>query len=118
VKHGFRGILVGLAAVLLLAACGGERASQVTLAQLAGAAAEFNGELVETEGVVRRFDDPLHYWLEDEDINRVAVSPESVVEGHLGETLRVVGRFTYHPERGRKIELDPAATAGANVSVH
>ena len=100
----------------VLSACGGERVSPVTLEQLAVSAPAFNGELVETEGVVNRFDDPEHYWLEDGAINRVAVTPGSAVRDHLGENLRVVGRFSYHPEEGRKIEIDPAATAALGAS--
>ncbi len=114
---GWRQVWIGALAALLLAGCGGDRVAPATLAQLAGAADAFDGELVETEGVVHRFDDPEHYWLEDDAINRVAVIPGEAVAGHLGERLRVVGRFTYHPERGRRIEIDPAATAAANVSV-
>lgn len=105
--------------VLALAGCGGgERVSEVTLAQLAGAAADFNGELVQTEGVVKRFDeDPerYHYWLEDEDVNRVAVEPHEAVSDQLGEHIRVVGRFSYHPEEGRRIEIDTAATAALDA---
>ncbi len=100
----------------MLAACGGERVSPVTLEQLAASAPAFNGELVETEGVVNRFDDPEHYWLEDDAINRVAVKPGSAVRDHLGENLRVVGRFSYHPEEGRRIEIDAAATAALRAS--
>ena len=113
---GIIAIGLGLAITGLLVACGSERVTPVTLAQLAASAPAFNGELVETEGVVNRFDDPEHYWLEDDAINRVAVTPGSAVRDHLGENLRVVGRFSYHPEEGREIEIDPAATAALRAS--
>ncbi len=112
------GMWLGLAVAGLLTACGGERVSPVTLEQLAASAPAFDGELVETEGVVNRFDDPEHYWLEDEDINRVAVTPGASVRDHVGERLRVVGRFSYHQEEGRQIEIDPAATAALQASTH
>ncbi|WP_018865157.1 MULTISPECIES: hypothetical protein [Thioalkalivibrio] len=118
--HLLRPLIVIPFLVLGLAACGGgERVSEVTLAQLAGAAADFDGEIVQTEGVVKRFDedpDRLHYWLEDEDVNRVAVEPHEEVSDQLGEHIRVVGRFSYHPEEGRLIEIDPAATAALNAN--
>nr|WP_051074948.1 hypothetical protein [Thioalkalivibrio sp. ALJ16] len=109
-------LIVAGTLALLLAGCGGERVSPVTLEQLAASAPAFNGELVETEGVVNRFEDPEHYWLEDDAINRVAVTPKSAVRAHVGESLRVVGRFSYHPEEGRRIEIDPAATAALRAS--
>ncbi|ADC72084.1 MULTISPECIES: hypothetical protein [unclassified Thioalkalivibrio] len=119
-RHSLRPLLLTPILVVGLAACGGgERVSEVTLAQLAGAAGEFNGELVQTEGVVKRFDeDPerYHYWLEDEDVNRVAVEPHDEVSDRLGEHIRVVGRFSYHPEEGRLIEIDPAATAALDAT--
>ncbi len=116
VLKGINAVWLGLAMTALLVACGGERVSPVTLEQLAASAPAFNGELVETEGVVNRFDDPEHYWLEDDAINRVAVKPGSAVRDHLGENLRVVGRFSYHPEEGRRIEIDAAATAALRAS--
>ncbi|WP_018948502.1 hypothetical protein [Thioalkalivibrio sp. ALMg11] len=116
VQKGINAVWLGLAMTALLVACGGERVSPVTLEQLAASAPAFDGEMVETEGVVNRFDDPEHYWLEDDDINRVSVTPGSAVRDHLGENLRVVGRFTYHPEEGRQIEIDAAATAALQAS--
>lgn len=115
-RYGLKPLITTLVLTALLAGCGGERVSPVTLEQLAASAPAFNGELVETEGVVNRFDDPEHYWLEDDAINRVAVTPGSAVRDHLGESLRVVGRFSYHPEEGRRIEIDPAATAALRAS--
>ncbi len=106
-----------LAVVVLLGACGDDRVAPVTLAQLVAAAPSFDGERVETEGVLNRFADPEHYWLEDEDRNRVAVLPGELVEHHRGEKLRVVGRFSYHPDAGRRIELDAVATAALQASM-
>jgi hypothetical protein len=92
--------------LVALAGCAEERVSEVTLDQLVGAPAEFDGERVRTRGVVQSFDDPEHYWIETNPRNRLAVSPESAVVDHVGEPVVVVGRFTWHPERGRRLELD------------
>ncbi|MFN2331642.1 MAG: hypothetical protein ABR580_07250, partial [Halomonas sp.] len=55
-----------------LTGCGDDpRTTEVTLAVLAGNAEPHDGSRVGTEGVVRRFEDPLHFWIEDEDLNRV-----------------------------------------------
>lgn len=110
-------ILSCLSVGILLGACSDDHVAPVTLAQLAAAAPLFDGERVETEGVLNRFTDPEHYWLEDEDRNRVAVLPGTLVEDHRGEKVRVVGRFSYDPDHGRRIELDAVATAALQGSV-
>ncbi|MDR5897854.1 glucose-inhibited division protein B [Halomonas vilamensis] len=79
---------------------------EVTLAVLATNSSVHDGNRVATQGRVRSFDDPLHYWIEDEDLNRVEVIPHAVVAPHLGERVRVVGDFTYSPETGRRLELE------------
>lgn len=93
---------------LVLTACGlvttGPRA--VTLAELAADQDRYDGTVVSTEGVVRSFDDPLHYWLEDEDVNRVELVPHDEVAPLLGEEVRVVGEFTFSQDQGRLITVD------------
>ena len=57
-------------------------------------------------GTVRHFQDPLHYWIEDDDLNRVALKPVENVEAHLGKRVRVTGVFHYQENAGREIELE------------
>ncbi len=95
-------------ALMVLTACGlvttGPRA--VTLAELAADQDRYDGTVVSTEGVVRSFDDPLHYWIEDEDVNRVELVPHDEVAPLLGEEVRVVGEFTFDRDQGRLITVD------------
>lgn len=100
-----------LLAVAALAACGEERVSEVTLEQLSGAPAAFDGERVRTRGTVQAFDDPEHYWIETTPRNRLAIRPGSAVAGHVGDSVVVVGRFTWHPEAGRRLELHSVVVA-------
>jgi hypothetical protein len=101
-------ILAGLA----LAACAPGAPQEVTLAELALAAADYDGETVETEGTVREFtpedDDALehHFAVEDEEQNRVQVIPHHLVETRVDEYVRVVGTFTFDEEVGRLIEIE------------
>lgn len=88
-----------------LSGCADERVSEVTLDQLVGAPATFDGERIRTSGIVRALDDPEHYWIETSPRNRLAVRPGSAVGDRVGELVVVVGRFTWHPEQGRRLEL-------------
>ncbi len=87
----------------MLAGCGASDA-EVSLANLADYQQGYDGRDVVTEGVVRTFDDPRHYWIEDDDLNRVAIEPDRSVADHVGERVRVQGRFSASPEAGRLIE--------------
>ncbi|MCG6657958.1 glucose-inhibited division protein B [Halomonas campisalis] len=90
-----------------LAACGGEDAPrEVTLAVLAADPAGHDGAVIATQGEVRHFDDPLHYWIEDADLNRVEIFPHEAIAPHLGERVRVVGEFQYAPAEGRRLTLE------------
>mgnify|MGYP006272865195 CR=1 FL=1 len=94
-----------LAAALLLAGCSGDpRPRPVPLMALHAQPSSFHGETVTTEGVVRRFEDPLHYWIEDEQVRRVAVVPADAVADHLGQRVRITGRFTHDAEQGRRLQ--------------
>lgn len=94
-----------LLSILFLSGCGGSDA-EVSLANLADYQQGYDGRDVVTEGVVRTFDDPRHYWIEDDDLNRVAIEPESSVEDRVGERVRVQGRFTASGDAGRLIEAE------------
>lgn len=90
---------------ILLAACGANTGG-VTLETLVDLQREYNGERVATRGVVRTFDNPRHYWIEDEEMNRVALQPEDKLPPLVGRTLRVVGKFSYSPSTGRIITIE------------
>ncbi|MBK1690680.1 hypothetical protein CKO33_00640 [Ectothiorhodospira mobilis] len=93
-----------LAAALLLAGCSGNTTPQpVPLMALHAQPSSFHGETVTTEGVVRRFEDPLHYWIEDAQLRRVAVVPKDAVANHLGQRVRITGQFTHDAEQGRRL---------------
>ncbi|MGJ7456332.1 hypothetical protein [Halomonas sp. RA08-2] len=99
---------------LALAGCGGDpRSSEVTLAVLAGNAEAHDGSRVVTEGVVRHFEEPLHYWIEDEDLNRVELFPHDAIAPYLGERVRVEGQFAFSREEGRRLTLDSVETLDA-----
>jgi len=105
------GVFPLLLFVVLLAGCAEERVSEVTLDQLAGAPTAFDGERVRTRGTVQAIEDPEHYWIETTPRNRLAVRPGSAVADRVGESVVVVGRFTWHPERGRRLELQSVSPA-------
>ncbi len=93
--------------LLVLAGCGGEpEPTRLELVDLARFTEQYDGERVSTTGHVRSYPDPEHYWLEDGDLNRVAVHPDSAVKALVGERVRVVGRFRYARDKGRAIEAD------------
>ncbi|WP_245675775.1 hypothetical protein [Halofilum ochraceum] len=103
----FRPILATAVCLLLLAGCGGEpTATQLELVDLARFSEQYDGERVSTTGHVRSHSDPEHYWLEDDNLNRVAVHPDSAVESLVGQRVRVVGGFRFSRESGRAIEAD------------
>lgn len=87
--------------LLLLTACSG--ATEVSLANLVNQQNSLDGRAVRTQGVVRTFDEPRHYWIEDEQLNRVSVEPDAAVRDLVGERVEVSGRFTVSREEGRKI---------------
>ena len=104
---GARGGILLVALAFALAGCGGDpRPSEVPLAVLAGNAEAHDGSHVVTEGVVRHFEEPLHYWIEDEDLNRVELFPHDAIAPHLGERVRVEGAFAFSREEGRRLTLE------------
>lgn len=93
--------------LLVLTGCGGEPTpTQLELVDLARFTDQYDGERVSTTGHVRSHPDPEHYWLEDDELNRVAVHPDSAVKSLVGERVRVVGRFRYARDTGRAIDAD------------
>ncbi|MDX1588018.1 MAG: hypothetical protein R3296_03690 [Oleiphilaceae bacterium] len=104
-RSGVWSVLSGVTLALLLVACD-EGESGVTLAVLAEYAGDYDGRTVVTEGRVRTFESPRHYWIEDPDLNRVAITPESAVADLVGQRVRVKGRFSASPEAGRAIAAE------------
>lgn len=96
----------GLVTCLLIFLAGCSDAPRtLSLQLLASEQSTVDGHKVITEGVVRSFADPLHYWLEDDALNRVALHPDDAVAGFVGKRVKVEGRFHADRERGRRIEV-------------
>lgn len=99
---------------LLLAACG--QPSAVTLQSLAADSAAHDGEQVAVVGTVVEFTQAdgateRHLVLEDDAQNRVELVPLEAAEPHIGVDVRVTGRYTFDPERGRLLEIEEISKA-------
>lgn len=90
---------------LLVLGCG-DVVLERSLAQLVQHQAGYNGREVITRGVVRHFEDPLHYWIEDADLNRVALEPGDRVADHVGDRVQVQGTFVVSRDGGRMIRAE------------
>lgn len=104
---------VMLAAGLLLCAGCTETAVSVPLEILVSQQTSFDGRRVRTSGTVREFPSPHHVWIEDAALNRVELRPAERLAERVGQRVEVVGRFSFAPDVGRRIELEsvePAAT--------
>jgi hypothetical protein len=99
-------VVTASAGALLQGGCGGAGPSEVPLAVLAAEPRSFDGRLVRTRGVVRSVEEPLHYWIEDADFNRVQLVPPESAEPYLGRDVLVSGRFSYAQRAGRRIEVE------------
>jgi len=55
----------------------------------------------EAEGATR-----LHYVVEDQQANRVALIPNRLAERHAGQEVVVVGSFQFGERAGRSIEIE------------
>lgn len=95
-----------LAVIMLIgvSACT-EQPLTISLQLLAAEQHSVNGRQVVTEGVVHSFADPLHYWIEDDNLNRVGLAPDELVADLVGQRVQVSGRFHADPERGRWIDV-------------
>ena len=99
------GVLV-LAVVGLSACAAQDRPEPVTLAELVAEQDRLDGAVVLVEGTVRTYDDPPHSWIEDTEQHRVELFPHEQVTDLAGERVRVEGRFTFDPDRGRGIDVE------------
>ncbi|SEM08369.1 hypothetical protein [Halomonas daqiaonensis] len=96
-----------LLAGLLLVGCDGEApVTEAPLPVLVNNPEAHDDSRVATQGVVRHFEEPLHYWIEDEDLNRVEIFPHERIAPHLGEAVRVKGHFRFSPREGRRLTLE------------
>jgi hypothetical protein len=110
-KQFLRVTLLSLSLAVMLAACS-DPPVRVTLSMLASDPARFDGRTVTTEGVVRKFAEPLHYWLEDKDVNRVELEPASAAADYLDQRVLVTGRFRYSQREGRRIRVQQIESVG------
>lgn len=113
-------LLAMVAALPLVAACGLLGPERVTLAELARDAERYDDREVSTTGMVREFDEDdgaleRHFVIEDARANRVLLEPDDAAAPHVGEAVRVVGRFTFDPETGRALEVDVIERAAEDL---
>ncbi len=106
-------LLLLAAAGSLVAGCSDEPGGPVraSLAELVADQEDYEGRRVETVGVVRRFGEAegatrLHYVVEDQQANRVALIPNDLAERHAGQEVVVVGSFAFSERDGRSIEIE------------
>jgi hypothetical protein len=97
-----------LALLAVVAGCGSapEGPRRLALSDLADFPKRYDGQVVITQGMARTHDEPEHYWIEDEDLNRVRITPQSAIERHVGKRVRVKGAYRYAPDKGRWIEAE------------
>ena len=95
-----------LLAALVLVGCNDmEKPEAVSLAMLTENATDFDNNQVITRGIVRRYEAPLHYWIEDEDLNRVEIFPQEQAAPFLGENVLAEGHFRFSATEGRRMTL-------------
>ncbi len=105
------GMRVSIGSVLVVAVlfgfvgCGGGP-SELTLLQLSRQQEDYNGRLVSAEGVLCTHATPRHYWIEDDDYNRVELEQAGDLPGLVGVRIRVQGEFRYARDRGRRIVVE------------
>lgn len=99
--------------LVLFAGCSDDPAplEQATLVELVGEQDDYDGRRVEAVGVVRRFGEAegaarLHFVVEDQQKNRVALVPNDAAEPYVGTEVVVVGVFRFSEERGRRLEIE------------
>ena len=94
-----------LSAMVMLALLGcSETTADIPLATLVAQQAEYDGQTLSTHGIVRTFDEPRHYWIEDDELNRVAIEPDEAVSDYVGERVRVTGDYRADRKTGRVLE--------------
>jgi hypothetical protein len=93
--------------LLVLAGCDYSQAPQAAPLHLLVAELETHENVrVVTGGVVRTFDSPRHYWIEDDALHRVEIHPMHAVADYVGQTVAVTGTFHFAADKGRWIEAE------------
>lgn len=98
-------LLCAIALVITVVACG-DGDARTSLAKLTEQQQARDGEVVVVDGTVDMAEEPLHYWLTDDEAHHVGLRPIEAVEDHVGESVTVRGRFTYSRDQGRWIEIE------------
>jgi|AntRauTorcE11897_2_1112592.scaffolds.fasta_scaffold02718_4 hypothetical protein len=80
-------------------------AEEVSLGFLVEHSGSYSGRTLIVEGTVRGLEDPEHYWLEDSDLNRIALKPHSRAEIYLDQQVRVIGLFQASTDKGRWLRI-------------
>lgn len=99
-------LILFTALAVLSSACGGDPV-QVPLAELAENQEEYSGKTVVTSGRIKRFEDPSgpYYVLQDQEHNRVALTPKRRAAAFEGDSVTVSGIFVVKEALGRVIEI-------------
>lgn len=103
---------------MLLAGCAEPEPVAIELGTLVLFETRFDGQVIEATGTLRTHDAPRHYWIEDAELNRVALVVDDDLAPRVGERLTVAGTFRFDRTAGRRIEvsgLSPAPSAGAGM---
>lgn len=77
-----------------------------SLAELTQQQESWDGQRTRVQGMLRSFDDPVHYWIEDEDLNRLELVPHDGLEPLVGARIQVEGVFTFKETEGRRIQVE------------
>ena len=100
-------LLMTFAITLLLVGCGASVPVKTTLSALTEVQKDFDGKQVIVSGILRTFDTPRHYWIENDALDRVALLEGTINLAPLvSQTVTVRGMFRYDSEAGRRIEVD------------
>ena len=105
-------LVISLLALLVLGGCDYSDAPQAAPLHLLASDADSYQEIrVVTTGVVRTFAEPRHYWIEDDDLNRVEIQPMTVVAERVGKRVSVTGTFHFAADKGRWIDAESVTPA-------
>ena len=92
-----------LALILLTSSCSDDTPTRTDLSALRSAQTDFHGRDIIVSGTLRSFPDPLHYWIENDALDRVALESERDLAQWVGEIVEVRGTFYYGRKSGRRI---------------
>jgi hypothetical protein len=97
----------------MAASCGGDNGEprEVTLGEVVADQSRFDGQVLQLKGEVVGFDNPEHYVIEDAAHNRVELRPVEAAAAWSGQTVTVVGRYSFSETEGRRIEIEEIAPA-------